>query len=98
MTSAPELIDYATLSLSLPIDSAPTLQDVLDLPGIQEKPYKNIRKDLEKARRALKKSDYAKALKYAIKATNRFDKISDPNARTIQLNLDHAIRVIAQQL
>jgi hypothetical protein len=96
--TAPDLSDFTLLDLALSIDTAPTLLDVLVFPEIQEKTYKKIRKDIEKAQNALDKGDAAKALKYAIKATNRFDKLSGQNADAIRLQLDNAIRVIARQL
>ncbi len=96
--TAPDLSDFTLLDLALSIDTAPTLLDVLAISEIQGKSYKKIRKDIEKAQSALDKGDTTKALKYAVKATNRFEKLSDQGADVIRLQLDNAIRVIARQL
>ena len=95
---APELSDYENLELTLPIETATTLLDVLALPELQQKPFQKIRKEIEEAQQYLEKGDYAKALKYAIKATDYFEKQTAQQAKTIRLQLDDAIRVLAQQL
>jgi len=96
--TTPNLTDYTHLDLILDIDKAATLQEILQRPELQQKAYKKIREDIEKAQEYLDKGQNDKALKYAIKATDHFDKKTLHQSKTIRLQLDHAIRVIAQQL
>jgi len=74
------------------------LQDILALPELQGNAYKTIRKDIEKAQDKLDDDKIAKAYQKALKATDGFEKLTDPQADAIRLQLDNAIRAIARQL
>lgn len=94
----PDWIDYDMLNLSIQVQALPSLQELLNLPEIQDKAYKTIRMHIEQAQQAWAEQNYAKALKYAINAANQFDKLNEANADVVRIQLDQAIRAIARQL
>ncbi len=95
---APNFHDLNTQTLNLTVTPAPSLQEVLDMPEIQNKAYKKIRKKIKKAQRQLNRNKLKKALNNAIKASNIFERTNHPNADIIRLQLDKAIRAIARHV
>jgi hypothetical protein len=96
----PNLDDFATRNLSLRITPAPTLVEIkarLDSLKSQHVSYDLAGESIDKTIRETKKNDFKDAIKQALRAIDKLEKIDSDYARSVQMDIARAIRVLAMQ-
>ena len=101
---APDLRDYTTTTLELPMQPATTLTAVLAqiIPITEDTSrddrYRQARTSLERAQTQLDGADFANTLKELLKAANDLMGIADTDAAGIRLQVDQVIRAVERRL
>ncbi|MGB5584093.1 MAG: carboxypeptidase-like regulatory domain-containing protein [Gammaproteobacteria bacterium] len=96
----PNLEDFDSRYLSLQITPALTLAEIearLESSNNQHKYFSKAKKEIGNAIKAFDKNDIKDAIKKALKAIEKLDRVDSDEARSLHMDIARAIRVLAMQ-